>query len=330
VVLEQLEKYAPKALDSFKRLVDTGRVELLGETYYHSLAFFYSQKEFERQVKKHSKKINDLFGKKPEIFRNTELAYNNKLGKWAEKMGYKGILAEGWDTALGWKSPNFIYKPKGSKKIKLLLKNYRLSDDIAFRFSERTWKDWPLTAEKFSRWVSRYNGSGETINLFLDYETFGEHQWEETGIFNFLRSLPGELMKHPDNKFNTLSEVLDLYPVRGEIDVPGVLTWADTERDLSAWVGNEMQIQAVKSIYELEKEVRKAKDSRILEDWRRLQISDHFYYMCTKWFSDGDIHAYFSPFESPYEAFIAYMNILNDLKLRLKNKKKRSRKYISS
>jgi len=318
IFLEQAAEYMPELIWSFKELIDTGRVEVLGETYFHSLAFFYSLPEFERQVEFHRRTVKNLFGVKPQVFRNTELAYTNALGAWADKNGYKGIIAEGWDHVLGWRSPNFLYKPPETENIKLLLKNYRLSDDIAFRFSERSWSEWPLDASKFSQWVSAHNGNSDTINLFMDYETFGEHQWEESGIFEFLRHLPGEVLRHPDNTFKTPSEVLDLHEPVGELDVPHILTWADTERDLSAWTGNPMQRAALEAVYGLEDRVLASGNNQTVEYWRRLQTSDHFYYMCTKWFSDGDVHKYFSPYESPYDAYISYMNALNDLELRLK------------
>jgi alpha-amylase len=315
IALEQMEKYAPEVIESFKRLVDTGNVEILDETYYHSLSFFYSNDEFIEQIKMHRDKVKQLFGYEPKVFRNTELAYNNELAMLVEKLGYKAILAEGWDYYLNGKSPNFVYRPQGTAKIKLLLKNYKLSDDIAFRFSNRGWEEYPLYAPKFAQWVDAINGNGQTVNLFMDYETFGEHQWEDTGIFNFLRSLPEEILKHPDNDFKTPSEVADAYDARGEVDMHNIVTWADTERDLSAWTGNAMQKSALKKIYEIEDEVNSKGDEWMKDTWRKLQTSDHFYYMCTKWFSDGDVHKYFSPYESPYEAFINYMNVLNDFKL---------------
>ena len=323
-VLEQLERYSPETIESFRRLVATGNVEVLDETYYHSLSFFYSNDEFVEQIKLHRSKIKQLFDYEPKVFRNTELAYNNELATLVEKLGYKGIVAEGWEYYLKGKSPNFVYRPQNTGKIKLLLKNYKLSDDIAFRFSNRGWEEFPLYAPKFAQWVDAVNGSGQTVNLFMDYETFGEHQWEDTGIFNFLRQLPAELKKHPDNDFKTPSEVIDSYPDQGELDVHNVLTWADTERDLSAWTGNAMQKSALKKIYELEEEVLSSDNEQLKDTWRKLQTSDHFYYMCTKWFSDGDVHKYFSPYESPYEAFISYMNTLNDFKLVLRRAKQQA------
>ena len=317
VFLEQLEEFAPDVLDSFKKLVDTGQVEILAETYYHSLAFLYSKGEFREQVKLHENLIKRLFGLTPKVFRNTELIYSNEVAREVEAMGYKGILSEGSDNILGWRSPNFLYRPTSTKKIKVLTKNYRLSDDLAFRFSEKSWKEWPLTAPKYVEWVNAINGNGNVLNLFMDYETFGEHQWEETGIFEFMRHLPGEILKHPDNNFKTPSEVIDSYDVMGDFDVPHLMSWADVERDLSAWLGNEIQHSAINKVYFLGHRVLKTKDEELIHKWRKLQTSDHFYYMCTKWFADGDVHKYFNPYESPYDAFISFMNVLQDLELRL-------------
>jgi len=317
IFLEQLEKHMPEVLESFQKLVATGRVELLSETYYHSLSFLHSVKEFREQVKLHAKKIHQLFGKKPRVFRNTELIYNNDLAKEVEKLGYIGIITEGADHILGWRSPNFLYRPAGTKKIKLLLKNYRLSDDIAFRFSSREWSEYPLTAPKFAQWVNKINGNGNVVNLFMDYETFGEHQWEDTGIFHFLKALPAEILQHPDNDFVTPSEAVERYEPVAELDIPFYISWADIERDLSAWLSNDMQHDAMRKIYELEDTITSLHDTKLTEDWRRLQTSDHFYYMCTKWFADGDVHKYFNPYESPYDAFISYMNIVQDIKLRI-------------
>ncbi len=328
VSLEQMEMYSPETIDSFKKLIKTGNVEILSETYFHSLAFLYSKDEFRRQVDLHKKKVKELFNYEPEVFRCTELSYNNDLAYEVSQLGYKGILAEGADKVLGWRSPNFLYKPVTSD-IALFLKNYRLSDDIAFRFSSHDWVDYPLTAPKFSDWVSKINGNGEIINLFMDYETFGEHQWEVTGIFDFLKHLPQEVLKHPDNNFLTLSEAIKKYPKVAELDIPYFTSWADTERDLSAWVGNSMQQDLLDKIYSLEKDVLKTEDEIIIDDWRKLQTSDHFYYICTKSLSDGTVHNYFSPYESPYEAFICYVNALNDFKLRVeeKNNLKKIKEY---
>jgi alpha-amylase len=318
VFMEQCEKWAPEVIESFKKLVDTGRVEILSETYYHSLAYLFSKEEFKEQVELHRKKIKELFNYTPQVFRNTELIYNNEIANFVEGMGFKGIVAEGWDPVLGWRSANFVYKPKTTKSMKLLMKNYRLSDDIAFRFSNKGWPEWPLTTDKFSNWVNAYNGNGECINLFMDYETIGEHQWEDTGIFEFLRALPGEILKHPDNSFKTPSELIRDNEAKDEIDCHNMISWADLERDLSAWLGNRIQQSAINRLYSMEKEIKVHPDKQLLEDWRKLQTSDHFYYMCTKWFSDGDVHKYFNPYDSPYDSFINFMNIVNDMTIRLK------------
>ena len=316
VVLEQLSKYAPEALDTFKELVKTGRVEVLSETYFHSLAYLYSKGEFRYQVRLHKELIKNIFKVEPKVFRNTELIYNNELAKDLEIMGYRGIITEGADQVLGWRSPNFLYKAKNSN-IKLLLKNYKLSDDIAFRFSDKNWVEYPLTTEKYVMWINNINGNGNVVNLFMDYETFGEHQWEDTGIFGFMQHLPAAVLSNPDNNFVTPSEALEKYDAVGELDVPYFISWADEQRDLSAWVGNKIQASASHKVYELEKQVKLSGDSRIIEDWRRLTTSDHFYYMCTKYFNDGDVHKYFNPYDTPYDAYMILMNVLNDLKKRV-------------
>lgn len=317
VFIEQCERWAPEVIESFRQLVKTGRVELLSETYYHSLAYLFSKQEFKEQVELHKQKLKEIFGYTPKIFRNTELIYNNEIAKTVEELGFRGIMAEGWEPILGWRNANFVYKPKGTKKIKLLLKNYKLSDDIAFRFSNRGWEEWPLTVEKYSQWLNSFNGNGKCINLFMDYETLGEHQWEDTGIFEFIRQLPAEILKNPDNNFKTPTELVAEQKAEDDIDCPNMISWADLERDLSAWVGNRIQQSAANRLYSMEKEIKKSGDSRLLEDWRKLQTSDHFYYMCTKWFSDGDVHKYFNPYNSPYDSFINFMNIINDITIRV-------------
>lgn len=317
MVIEQLQNWAPDALESFKRLVDTGRVEILAETYHHSLAFFYDRQEFEAQVVMHREKIKEVFGVTPTSFRNTELAYNNDLAQWADKAGFKAIITEGWDPILGWRSPNYVYRPAQTDNIRLLLKNYKLSDDVAFRFSDSEWKEWPLTSEKYVHWLNAISDEDEVVNLFMDYETFGEHQWDHSGIFDFLRHFPGEFLSHVGNEFVTVAESAQKFEAKDFVDVPHILTWADTERDLTAWTGNAMQHQAIDAIYELKDPVLESNDPALINDWRKLQASDHFYYMCTKWFNDGDVHAYFSPYDSPYDAFIHYMNVLHDMRFRL-------------
>ena len=318
-ILEQLERWSPEALASFQQLTATGRVEIVAETYHHSLAFFYSRSEFENQVRMHREKVQKLFGQTPKVFRNTELAYNNDLAYWADQAGYRAVLAEGWDPVLDWRSPNYVYRPAHTENIKLLMKSYKLSDDIAFRFGDQNWAEYPLTADKFSHWLSE-DDNATNFNLFMDYETFGEHQWSESGIFGFLRHLPSEWLKGEGHSFMTVSEAAEAIPDVGQIDFPYTVTWADTERDLSAWLGNAMQQESIKALYEFQDVILGTEDLELIEDWRRLQTSDHFYYMCTKWFSDGDIHAYFSPYETPYEAYINFMNAWHDLRVRLLDK----------
>ncbi|MCA9328908.1 glycoside hydrolase family 57 protein, partial [Candidatus Saccharibacteria bacterium] len=319
-LIEQLEVWRPDVLQSFKDIVATGKVEIVAETYYHSLAFFYSRAEFVKQVSKHAQKIQDVFGVMPTAFRNTELSYNNDLAYWADEAGYKAIITEGWDPVLGWRSPNYVYRPSHTENIRLLMKNYRLSDDVAFRFSDRNWSEWPLTTEKYCHWLSESDGAGDVINLFMDYETFGEHQWADTGIFDFLRAFPAEWLKTEGHDFKTITEAVDSYEAIDFIDVPQTITWADTERDLTAWLGNPMQHDAVRALYRVERQIIDTQDADLINDWRKLQTSDHLYYMCTKWFSDGDVHAYFSPYSSPYDAFRYFMNAWRDMQVRLLDK----------
>ena len=317
LAIEQFQRFAPEVLDSFRRLAETGCVEFLAETYYHSLAFLYSRQEFTEQVHLHTALMQRLFGQTPRVFRNTELIYNNEVARAAAELGYAAVLCEGADHLLGYRAPTFLYTPPGIPGLKLLLKNYRLSDDIAFRFSRRDWPEYPLTPEKFAHWVHQVNGNGYVVNLFLDFETFGEHQWAETGIFEFLRRLPDAVLAHPDDDFKTPSQCAAAFPAHGEYDVPHMISWADTERDLSAWLGNAMQSNALHELYRLEQVVKQHGDETLLHDWRRLQTSDHFYYMCTKHLADGDVHQYFNPYDSPYDAFINFMNVLDHLRARL-------------
>lgn len=318
VLIEQLYLYAPEVFESFQNLARTGCVEFLAETYYHSLAFLYSPQEFKEQVLKHRETITKLFGQEPRVFRNTELIYNNELARIVAETGlFDTILAEGADHILGYRSPNFVYRPVSAPNMKLLLKNYRLSDDIAFRFSNRQWSQWPLIADKFASWIEQVNGCGTNVNLFMDYETFGEHQWEDTGIFDFLWHLPDHILRHPDNCFKTPSEVAASYESMEELDFPHIVSWADMERDLSAWLGNPMQKNALDQLHALESKVKACGDPDILTDWRKLQTSDNFYYMCTKYFSDGDVHKYFNPYDSPYDSYINFMNVLDNLEERI-------------
>lgn len=313
--IEQFQRFTPQVIDVFAELGRSGAVEFLDETYYHSMAFLHSWEEFKAQVTLHRELMKKLFGQEPKVFRGTELVYSNDLAKFVAESGYKAILAEGADEVLGARSCNVLYRPVDGQPIKVLLKNYRLSDDIAFRFSNRAWEQWPLTADKFANWVGQIDGSGEVCNLFIDFETFGEHQWAETGIFEFLKYLPDRVLagKHT---FLTPSEVADRFAARDTLDIPEAISWADTERDLSAWNGNAMQEYAMRELFKLEKAVKAAGDGQLLNDWRHLTTSDHFYYMSTKYFADGDVHKYFSPYESPYDSYINYMNVVDNLSQR--------------
>lgn len=311
VALEQFAEYSPETLRSFQELVATGCVELLGETYYHSLASIYDEDEFRHQVARHTDTMCKYFGVRPNVFRNTELIYDDRIGKLVNDLGFVGAIAEGADDILGWRSPNFVYGVPGTDTA-LLLKNYKLSDDIAFRFSNRDWASYPLTACKFSDWVHQISGAGDTVNLFMDYETFGEHQWADSGIFDFMKHLPEYILRHPDWDFKTPSEVLTTYPRLADISFQRLTSWADMERDLTAWRGNKMQEKALNAIYALKDKVFASDNFAALDTWRKLQTSDHFYYMCTKWAADGDVHAYFSPYDNPYDAFINFQNVLRD------------------
>ena len=318
-VIEQFKNHSPEMIKLLQQLARTGCVEFLSETYHHSLASLYSRDEFAAQLELHRTLIQELFGQTPAVFRNTELIYSNDLGTSVAAMGcYKGALAEGVDSILGYRTPNDVYNVKDAKKLKLLLKNYRMSDDIAFRFSNRSWPEWPLTADKFAGWVSKIHGHGSVCNLFMDFETFGEHQWAETGILDFLAAMPGEILHSGAgvNHFSTPSEIFDKLDSVGEFDAPSSISWADTERDLSAWVGNAMQSNALIELYKLEGPIKAANDPKLLEDWRKLTTSDHFYYMCTKYFADGDVHKYFNPYQSPYDSYINFMNVLDHLRTR--------------
>ena len=349
VALEQFEMFCPDVIDLFKQLADTGCCEFVGETYYHSLSFIYSRQEFTEQVNMHTAKVQQLFGVTPKVFRNTELIYNNELAHFvagmkdaAGKSRFAGILCEGVDRILAYRSPNHPYMAPGNPRsnalgedrpFTTLCKNYRLSDDIAFRFSNRGWAEWPLSAEKFAQWVHHINGDGHVCNLFMDYETFGEHQWADTGIFKFIEKLPEAIFDAAkgENHFNTPSEAMKQFLPVGDYDVHDFISWADTERDLTAWRGNAMQNAALEECYRLEAPIKdkllKAEVSgdpheiteakHLLEDWRKLTTSDHFYYMCTKYWSDGDVHKYFSPYDSPYDSYINFMNVLDNVRTRL-------------
>lgn len=312
--VEQARMFRPDVLDSFRALAATGCVEFLDETYYHSLVGLWEdQSELKEQIQAHRELMQKEFGVTPTFYRNTELIYDNRIAKTIEGLNYVGIATEGTERILDWRSPNHVYKPShAGANLKVLLKNYRLSDDIAFRFSTGpSWPEWPLTAPKYAQWLSEQKG--DTINLFMDYETFGEHNWPESGIFQFLEHMPGEALKRGVG-FSTPSEVAKKYEAVGEIEVPFAISWADSERDVSAWLHNEMQQQCFNTLRDLAPYVRELNDPTVTHAWRLLQTSDHVYYCTTKHMGDQDIHMYFSPYDSPYQAFINYMNCIVDLK----------------
>ena len=312
--VEQFKAYAPEVLESFKQLADTGCVEFLGETYSHSLASLVSVDEFKNEVKLHTAMLKEEFGVKPTAFRNTELIYSDEIAQAVEAMGFKTMLAEGAKHILGWKSPNFLYTDAVDNKLRLLLRNYKLSDDIAFRFSNEGWNEWPLTADKYADWVA--SETGDVVNLFMDYETFGEHQKASTGIFDFMKALPAALQSR-GIEFATASEVAKKLQPVAVLHCPYAMSWADEERDVTAWLGNDLQNEAFRKLYALAPRVKKVKNRDFEFVWHFMQNSDHFYYMATKWLSDGDVHSYFNPYDSAYEAFINYMNVLSDFEIEL-------------
>jgi alpha-amylase len=314
-VIEQMQHHRPDVLKSFQDLVATGSVELLAETYYHSLAILHSKKEFERQVERHLETLESVFHVRPRVFRNTELIYNNAIAAQAETMGFDGIMAEGVPWVLNGQSPNHVYRAPYVTRLKTLLRNAPLSDDLGFRFSDQNWSEWPLTPEKFAGWVKQ--APGDVVNLFMDYETIGEHQWKDSGVFEFWEKLP-EVMLDQGVHWVTPGEVVDLFSAHREYDCHWPTSWADAERDLSAWTGNVMQQEAIAKIHRLEEEVLAAKDPDLAHVWAKLQTSDHFYWMSTKGGTDGSVHQYFSPYSSPYDAYIYFMNALGDLQVRLR------------
>ncbi len=319
--LTQMERWGPEVLDSFRALVDTGCVELLAETSHHSLAFLADMDEFREQIKEQLARLDRLFGVKPRVFRNTELVIDERVALAAEAMGFEGLMGEGAEHALGWRSAHHVYRPEGCERLKLLLRAYRLSDDIAFRFSDPNWPERPLTAPKFTSWAKDVPEDADYIGLFMDYETFGEHQWQETGIFQFMEHLPGAMLEEPRFAFRTPTEVVERHSPISRLSLPRPVSWADEERDLTAWLGNEMQQAAHRAVHDLGPAARRAReegDPETFEAWRRLTTSDHFYYMCVKYSSDGDVHKYFSPYGSPHDAYITFMNVIDDLARRLR------------
>ena len=316
IALDQFELYAPEVLHSFKELADTGCVEILAETYAHSLVSLSNNDAFRTQVEKHHLKVKELFNQDPVTFRNTELIYSDTIGATVADMGYKAMLTEGAKHVLGWKSPNYLYVNAINPKLKILLKNFRLSDDIAFRFSNKGWSQYPLTTEKYVSWLKAIDKNEETINLFMDYEAFGEHQRPETGIFEFLKAFPERVLKNKMT-FSTPSEVAEHLQPISMVHVPNIISWADEERDITAWLGNELQQQAFLKLNSFYEKLKKIDDPKLHKDFQYFQASDHLYYMSTKFFSDGEVHSYFNPFNSPYDAFINYMNILSDFEIRV-------------
>ena len=319
--LEQFQRFAPEVIDSFRALAQTGNVEFLCETYNHSLASLGSASEFLHQVNKHKKAIEELFGVTPTAFRNTELIYSDAIGEEVYNLGFKTMLTEGARHIMGWQSPNFVYCCATQPKLRLLLRNYSLSDDIAFRFSNRSWEMWPLTAEKYLSWVKESAKNDDIVNLFMDYETFGEHQSAGSGIFDFMKALPETVISDGTFEFVTPSQAVRKHKPVSDIEVFDPISWADEERDVTAWLGNELQQEAFNKVYAMTEKLSIVNDPDLWEDYGHLQESDHFYYMCTKFFSDGEVHKYFNPYDTPYEAFINYMNVLSDFQIRLDEKR---------
>ena len=316
-VLEQFDRYAPEVIESFRKLAQTGSVEFLSETYYHSLASLASPIEFKNQVLKHKAAIEHYFGVTPKAFRNTELIYSDAIGEMVYDMGFKTMLTEGAKHVLGWKSPNFVYTCAQASNLKLLLKNSSLSDDIAFRFSDRGWSDWPLTGEKYLSWIKASAQNEDIVNLFMDYETFGEHQKAASGIFDFMKFFPEVVLNDGEFEFVTPTQAAKKHRPVGDLDVMDPISWADEERDVTAWLGNELQNDAFNKLNDQAEKLALLNDEALWSDYGHLQESDHFYYMCTKFFSDGAVHKYFNPYDTPYEAFINYMNVLSDFILRV-------------
>jgi len=313
VALEQMQRHAPEVIDAFRDLAKTGGVEFLAETYYHSLAAIYSQAEFEDQVRRQMDTVERLFNYRPYTFRNTELTYHDHLAWLAQNLGFKTVLTEGVDQLIGPNGSGNLYKAKHAD-VKVMCRNYRLSDDIAFRFSAYQWSEFPLFADKWASWVK--HSPGPLVNIFIDYETFGEHHWASTGIFEFLRYLPTALLNTGDIEILTPGEAARKYSPVGEISPRHWISWADTERDLSAWLGNDMQRNAMGKFYELEAAIKQSRDPGLLEDWRRLSTSDHYYYMSTKHAGDAEVHTYFNPHLGPHYAYINMMRILSDVEER--------------
>ena len=314
--VEQLQQYVPEFIELLKKLAKTGCVEFLSETYSHSLAALTEPDEFIRQVRAHDKLIHELFGQEPKIFRNTELIYDDEIASIISAMGFKGALTEGAKHILGWKSPDFMYCAASAPKLKLLLKNDKLSDAISRNFSNSEWDEYPLTADKYMEWIAALPEDHQIINIFLSMETFGEFQPSESGIFEFMKALPRFAAEKGISFITPSDAVLKLKPV-DSLSVPYPMSWADEARDVSAWKGNNLQKEALAKLYSVTERVNLCSDRRLKQDWEYLQSSDHFFYMSTKNLADGTVHASFSPYESPYFAFTNYMNVLADFLVRV-------------
>lgn len=314
--LEQFEQYVPEFIDLLKKLVATGCVEILGETYAHSLSSLIDIEEFVAQVRAHDAKVSELFGVKPRVFRNTELIYCDDLAPVIYDMGFKGCITEGAKHILGWKSPNYVYSAASCPKLKLLLKNSKLSDDITFNFSNTEWDAYPLTADKYIDWIASTPADEQIVNLFMNLETFGSMQPRESGIFQFLEALP-RFAAERGIDFVTPSDAISRLKPVGELSVMHPISWADEARDTSAWLGNKLQDSAFNKLYSVAERVRMCDDRRLKQDWNYLQTSDHFYYMSTKHMADGAIHSHFSPYDTPFQAFTNYMNVLSDFLVRV-------------
>lgn len=312
--LEQIEMYAPELIDSFTALSKTGSVEFLGETYAHSIASLAEDKrEFRTQVKQHRDKIANMFGKKPQVFRNSELLYDDYIAAEVYGLGFKGIITEGAKNIMGWKSPNFLYASAGAPNLKLLLRNGHLSEDLTKNFSRYDWSEYPLTADKYARWIaSEMQESGEIVCLDLSYDTFGVGQARETGIFDFLKALP-EYLEREGIRMILPSEAIELLSAKDTLPVPDTISWSDEDKNTSSWLGNVLQGEAFKKLGEYSERTRLTKDRRLLQDWTYLQSSDHFFYMSTR---GGDVWKY-RPYDNAYEAFSNYMNVLSDFHLRV-------------
>ncbi len=316
VAIEQLEQYVPEFIDLLRQLAATGKVEFVAMPYARSLASLTDPEEFAEQVKFHSEKIQQLFGVKTKVLRNTELIYSDEIAPQIVAMGYKGVMTEGAKHILGWKSPNYVYSAASAPKLKILLRNAKLSEDIAARFSDTSWAAFPLTADKYIDWIAQTPADEQIVNLWLNLETFGGQQPAETGIFQFLEALP-RFAEERGVEFWTPTEAVTKLKAVDSLSVMHPISGADEARDTSAWLGNKLQNEAFRKLYSVAERVRLCDDRRLKQDWWYLQGADNFYYMSTKHFADGAVHSMFSPYETPFQAFTNYMNALSDFIVRV-------------